>query len=615
MSAAESSDLKRGRACLATAFAVPLALYLITSSSSVQFDDAAQFTLCAREWSPAHPPGFPLFVMLAHLWLLPFGFVGSFAAVSALCSVFGATAIAVLYLAFEDLLTRGLRAARPAAQLAALIAALACGLGATVWQWSNTVEVYSLQLLATALALLGAMRPAGRSANVLLGAGIGIGLANHHVAMVALVPFLTWLVATTRGEKLTPTIRSLVPALGVAAGIAGLCYALLMVTATGESRFAFGQPDSMSRLWHHLSGGFFADSLFVDGVDYGGRAAVLGMVLVRHLWLFVLAAGLGVVAAWRRSPALALALLAYPALLFFLQFGRLHTPNMDAGLLPALAMLSALVALGLHNLGYRRTLLLGLIGLLAHTALNFSASNRRGYRAGEAVLEDIAASAPDRALVLLTNWELQTLTRLAIEENAFRPDLVVLPSSFKGTHRDLFARYYPEVHNALATEYDAWLAAIARVNPDYVYTDWFTFTSAADETAYRNLVQRALRWARDHQRPVLCDRATVALLLRTKAIEQASIRPSGMLFSIGRTKTELRPFPLADGWLDHSFLPHDLCAFGVLGDYRTTATQIAGYLRHRGKAELAASAKAARDRLESAWTEFLAGKPAPRKSK
>ncbi|MCA8954211.1 MAG: DUF2723 domain-containing protein, partial [Planctomycetes bacterium] len=486
--------------------------------------------------------------------------------------------------------------------------------GATVWQWSNAVEVYSLQLFATALTLLGIASSAGsRRRHLLAGIGIGIGLANHHVATVVLVPFLVPVVARLRGIGLAAAARGLLPALGIALGVAVLAYGALAVSAADANAFQFGEPDTPARLWHHLRGGFFADSLWRDGVDYGGRAEVLFTVLARHLVAFAIPAALGVAIAWRRARALLWLGLGYPVALFALQLGRMHTPNMDAGLLPALATLGVPVALGLAAFRGRWPLWFGLAALALQLAVNFAAADRRGYAPGRAVLADLEASMPPRAIALVSSWELLTLSRLAIEADGFRPDAIVVPASLKGTHRDLLARHYPEFHAAVRTEYEAWLDAIAALDPDWVYTDFFELRDAATTASYAALARKVLAVGAADDRPVVCDRETVRLLLRAGIVTDTAVTPCGRLFALGREVASPPPFPLAPGWLDHSFLMHDLCALGTLHDYKTTAAQIAGYYRHRGRRELAAAAETARDRLDSLWLHYLAGKPAPRR--
>ena len=610
------ADRRRGRLLAAAAFLVPLAIYLATASSAVQFDDGAQFVLCARDGSAAHPPGFPLWVTAANLWLAA---TGSLPAVTAICAFVAATAaaaIALLYLAFAALLADPFAGVTRAArrQWAAFGAALATATGATVWQWSNSAEVYSLQLLAMALLLFGLARDNGTTSSwrVVTGIGIGIGLANHHVSMVLLLPFLPALTATRRGIPWQRAITSLLPALGVALAVAAGCYALLMLRAGGDEQFAFGQPDTLPRLWHHLSGGFFGDSLWREGIDYGGRASVLAMVVTRHFWLFAIPFAIGCAVAWRQARALFWSGLGYAALLFFLQFGRMHTPNMDAALLPALAALGVFTALGLARFGGRLLPLAIAIGLAAQVALNLPACNRRGYSAGDAILADLDASAPERSILLLTSWEMQTIALLARAEHNWRPDLALLSSSLKGTHKDLFARRQPALHAAVREEYEAFLAAIAAVDPNYVYTDYFTLSTAALRRTYAAMLQRVFAVAREESRPVLCDRATARFLLETEIVDQAQLTACGNLFAID-SRVEPRPFALAEGWLSHPFLQHDLCAIGALHDYRATAKQMAAYWKYRGNREMADAAERASNRLEAAWNDYIAGKPIPRK--
>src|SRR5271156_725399 len=79
----------------AVCFAGALALYTTTASRTIQGGDTTEFALIGVLGGVAHPPGFPLFSLLARLGvLLPWG--GLFfrvAWVSALC---GAAAVAVV---------------------------------------------------------------------------------------------------------------------------------------------------------------------------------------------------------------------------------------------------------------------------------------------------------------------------------------------------------------------------------------------------------------------------------------------------------------------------------------------------------------------------------------
>jgi 4-amino-4-deoxy-L-arabinose transferase-like glycosyltransferase len=615
-----AADHRRGRLLLVAAFALPLLLYLATASASVQLDDGAEFVLCARDGGTAHPPGFPAWVALARVWCAGFGFLPAVTA----CCVFVATAaaagIALCFLAFDSVLARPFAGvtSHGVRQWSAFAAALAVASSATVWQWSNTAEVYSLQLAATALALFGLSRDDGASRRwrVITGLGLGIGLANHHLSAILLLPFLPPLVALLRGISWPSAVRALLPAGLIALGTAAAAYAWLALTAGAETAFAFGQPDTWSRLWHHVSGGFFGDSFGREGVDYEGRAAVFAAVLVRHFGLFAVPFALGVAAAVRRGRGLSWLGCGYLALYLLVQLPRMHTPNMDSALLPALAVTGLLTALGCARLAAGR---LGLRGMVAGAAaalglqlvLNFPASNRAGYEPGTAVLADLDAALPERSILLVTNWELLTITWLARTDQAWRPDVIVLHSNLKGTHCDLLARTYPDLHAAVRPEYEAFLAAIAAVDPDYVYTDYSQFATEPLQRSYLAMIKRLCAVARAERRPLLCDRGTFRDW-HALGLVGARVGTCGPLFLVDGDEPS-RPFPAPGAWLAHPFLAHDLCAIGLLHEYVTVSRNMAGYWNSLGNRALAAPAAAAAARLEAIWTGYLRGKPAPRR--
>ena len=83
---------------------VVLAIYVLTLAPSVTFWDAGEFIAAARTLGIPHPPGTPLFVLMAHVWgmLVP---VGEFAArTNLLSAIFSAAGAGCFFLvAYESL--------------------------------------------------------------------------------------------------------------------------------------------------------------------------------------------------------------------------------------------------------------------------------------------------------------------------------------------------------------------------------------------------------------------------------------------------------------------------------------------------------------------------------
>lgn len=621
--ACATTDRRRGRLLLAAAFAAPGALYLATAAEGVGGDDAAEFAWCAREWTTPHPPGFPAFVAMAHSWTNSVGRilgVDPERATCAFAAVAGATAIAVLFAAFARVLRRTVAAGagERIVQWSAFAAAIGCALGATVWQWSNAIEVYSLQLAATALALLGIAGDDGvrRRWPAIAGVGIGIGLANHHLTMLLLLPFLPGLAGGIWRTTWLAAARRLWRAGAIAALVAATFYALMVWRAQGDYRFEFGDPGTWSRFWSHVRGGAYGSKFFEDEVDLGGRWLVIGGVVLRHLWLFAVPLALGVAALFRFSQPMLVSALGYVLVAAWIQSVRSHIPNMDAALLPALGVLSLVVACGMPALLRRRGgAWFALVAVLAQAALNFAAADRRGYEIGAAVLADLSASAPERSVVLITNWDVRMIAELHRDFRGFRPDLAILHSSLKGTNAACLPLANPGIHAAVRAEYDAFLAALAAIDPDLPFTDHYDLRPPAVASAYAAMIAKLLAVAAAEGRPVLIDRQTAALWLGMRLVRGEDVHPCGNLLSIGRL-AEPRPFPRTHGWLDHPFLRHDLCALAVLDDQRIAAREHVRYYEHRADprtrdqdAELLLAARRAHEALAAAWAAYARGKP------
>ena len=190
------SDRPPYRAALAAAGLV-LGIYVLTLAPTVTFWDAGEFIAAAKTLGIPHPPGTPLFVMIAHVWamLIP---LGEYALrTNLLSAVLSAAAAGLFFLVAHQsirLLTTGLDL-RTAELLSSIGAGAAAVLGAftfTNWQNSVETEVYSvatftIAAMAWLIHLWRRARGTDRGARLLLLivylAGISIG--NHLLALLA----------------------------------------------------------------------------------------------------------------------------------------------------------------------------------------------------------------------------------------------------------------------------------------------------------------------------------------------------------------------------------------------------------------------------------------------
>ena len=288
-------------ACAGVVFIVSLATYSLTLAPAVTLVDSGELIVAARTLGVAHPPGFPLYVLLAHFAaLIPIGSVA--VRVNFASAVFAAAASASLALvAAEALLTarvgsvkpnerepdRGKRAKKPApatrsgaaataldlsASRIALVACLAAGLlfafSRTMWAYATIAEVYTLNtFLITAIFLMMfrwrrrlVSDPAPRTGNAIskhdpwLNGGaflFGLGLGVHHVSTGLMLPALAWLVLATEGFRFFASKRLLRAALSAFGGLA--IYIYLPLSASGSPIMNWGDPRTLQRFWWHVS--------------------------------------------------------------------------------------------------------------------------------------------------------------------------------------------------------------------------------------------------------------------------------------------------------------------------------------------------------------------------
>jgi hypothetical protein len=227
--------------------AVVLAGYVLTLAPTVTFWDAGELIAAAHTLGIPHPPGTPLFVLVAHVWalLVP---LGEYAVRTNLLSATASAAAAGIWFLVARQTTRRMAAglspdaARIVEVGGAAAAALAGAFTFTNWQNSNETEVYSLATLTIALVTWLAVRwSSSRSARLLLLAVylLALSVGNHLLALLvgpALVVYLATVLASS-GEAAGGPRRNQWAQAAVVAG----SWALLLGTGLGSGvLFAVG---------------------------------------------------------------------------------------------------------------------------------------------------------------------------------------------------------------------------------------------------------------------------------------------------------------------------------------------------------------------------------------
>jgi len=226
----------------AAVFIALVALYAYTAPRTVAFEDDGGFIMAANFLGLAHPPGYPLYTLIAKAstWL-PFGSIAY--RVHLLSGLLGAATCVVIWWIGRTL------ARDP---LVAAVAALAYGVSPLMWSQSIIAEVYTLNTLLffSLFALALQMLHQGRTTLLpVMGFVWGLSFCNHVPLTILGTPCLVFLLWPLRWEVLRRLPLALV---GVALGLLPYLWMFLRSRAEPEISF-YGPIRSFDEFLHFVS--------------------------------------------------------------------------------------------------------------------------------------------------------------------------------------------------------------------------------------------------------------------------------------------------------------------------------------------------------------------------
>jgi hypothetical protein len=172
---------------------VVLVIYLLTLSPTTAFWDTSEYIAAAKVLGIPHPPGNPLFTLMAHVWgLLPLA--GSYAMRINIFAAVTSAACAALWFLVADRWLRDLVQVRWARLAAAFAGTMVGALSWTVWNQSVVNEkVYTVSMLSIALVAWLAVRWADTDSGlrrdhllVLIAYLLALTSTNHMMGVLAI---------------------------------------------------------------------------------------------------------------------------------------------------------------------------------------------------------------------------------------------------------------------------------------------------------------------------------------------------------------------------------------------------------------------------------------------
>jgi hypothetical protein len=238
-------------------------LYFLTAARDIVVGDTPELITAAVTLGVAHPPGYPLFTILGHLFsLLPLGPIPF--RVNLLSVVCDSITIGLIYFIAVRLVQ---------SRIAAAIAALTLAVNPVFWKWSLAAEVFPLNnlLAATLVVLLVSWYEQPQRTGFLIAACLVAGLAfTNHQTIILLGPACCFVVWRQRAVVLAQPRLIFIGALAFTIGL--LPYAYVPWASSHHPAQNWGNVSSFHDLINLILRRSYGSTRLVNTPGYSGGA-------------------------------------------------------------------------------------------------------------------------------------------------------------------------------------------------------------------------------------------------------------------------------------------------------------------------------------------------------
>ncbi len=480
---------------------VALLLFSWTLAPTVTLTDSGELILTAQGLGVAHPPGFPFWVLLAHLAsLVPLGNVA--VRINFSSALFAALACAMLTLVVTELMitavylpagkkgapqgkrTGGSAVGRLLVFAPALGAGLLMAFSRTLWSYATIAEVYTLNALLILIVfflmlrwrrcvtqtILSASFPARRAVTIhdswlyAAAAVFGLALGDHHVTVGLTLPAVAVIVYRTQGLKFFTSRRLLYAALiSIAAMVA--VYAYLPFAASRSPLINWGNPRSLQEIWWHITGRQYRVFLSFTPTMMGAQFVEFCRMLLREFgpaWLplpLVLALA-GFATAYRqdRTTFWFLLFIVIANLAYDLSYEIAE--DKDAYYLPVFISIAIGAGFGIRwliqltavkSMSFGTSYGVAAIAVLLTSATAFAGNwpfnNRRHYFIAHDYVENLLSAVEPNGLLLTQDWQVASPMFYAQQIEQRRRDVKVVDVNLlrRSWYFDYLRRAYPDL--------------------------------------------------------------------------------------------------------------------------------------------------------------------------
>lgn len=413
-------------------FIVTFIVYLLTMMPDLGFTDSGELAAAAHVLGIAHPTGYPLYTIIAHVWSLisPFSTVYD---LNLLAGIFTAMSIGIFSLILDEILEL-FDGDRTNKSIISTCIALMFGFGSTVWSQGTALEVYSLQLFLMMLSILyflKSMKHGGMSRYLLVWSFlIGLSFTNHGTTILLAPAMILGYFANWKQDKFSfslDALRGLLPL--IPWFIIGLL--VWVYLPLRSAHYPIVNWGEVHRNWdafaYHAFGKQYQVWMFNDGTAKENFPKYWNALTDMTSWILLIPMFYGVYASFKRSKILSFFLIALIIgnLVYALNYG-IH--DIETYFLSGFIPVFIFAALGLHSLLKHKTLLYVLPILpLLNLSLNYAKNDKHDEYAVPSYISLMIDPLPKNSVIISSQWDYLCsgfMYKQIVEK--YRPDIIMI---------------------------------------------------------------------------------------------------------------------------------------------------------------------------------------------
>lgn len=238
-------------------FVITLSVFMLTLCPTVYVGDSGEMIAAAYSLGIPHPPGYPLFTIIAHLFtLLPLGTIAY--RVNLLSAFFGSICIALLFVLFSVILKNIKDKIKPKSYIL-FFCSLVFAFSFTFWNQSLITKggLYTLNLLII-LSILIFLLEFNNSKNpkilvFLTAIFCGFGLANHNTMAPLTIIFFIYLIGLSFMKDKKSILPNALIFMASLAVITAVLYLYLPLRSLANPAMDWGNPENIPNLIRHIT--------------------------------------------------------------------------------------------------------------------------------------------------------------------------------------------------------------------------------------------------------------------------------------------------------------------------------------------------------------------------